>query len=134
MQSSAATVAAYFVELTGDRRKDLGKLRATIRRALPGACETMRYGMPCFEIDDEQICAFASQKQYMALYICGLSAKDRAAFGKLNCGKGCVRFRHLDDLPLDVVARVLAEKRAAAAKSPSSVLSPRKARRKPPSK
>jgi hypothetical protein len=59
----------------------------------------------------EVLCSFASQKNYLALYI---SAGDvveahRAELRKLNCGKRCIRFRKLDGLPLDVVAVILQE-------------------------
>jgi len=63
---------------------------------------------------------FASQKHYMSLYLCGLYTQfdDGAASGatrwfreawaktgkKLDMGKGCVRFKSLDDLALDVIA------------------------------
>ena len=60
--------------------------------------------------------ALASQKHYMSLYLTTVSAdqslsdwfKQRylATGKKLNMGKSCVRFRKLEDLPLDLVAEV----------------------------
>ena len=62
--------------------------------------------------------ALASQKHYMSLYLTTVSAdqslsdwfKQRylATGKKLNMGKSCVRFRKLEDLPLDLVAEVTA--------------------------
>ena len=52
------------------------------------------------------ICAFAAQKNYLALYLCGLGA-NRKEFAGLNCGKGCVRFKKLEELPLEAVTKVL---------------------------
>ena len=58
--------------------------------------------------------ALASQKQYMSLYLTSVYADESvsdwfrqrylATGKKLNMGKSCVRFRKLEDLPLDLVA------------------------------
>ena len=49
-----------------------------------------------------------AQKQNMALYAEPVVVDQyRKQLGKLNCGKSCIRFRHLDDLPLDVVEKIL---------------------------
>ena len=62
--------------------------------------------------------ALASQKHYMSLYLTTVYAdqslsdwfKQRylATGKKLNMGKSCVRFRKLENLPLDLVAEVTA--------------------------
>jgi hypothetical protein len=33
----------------------------------------------------------------------------RTRFGALDCGKGCLRFRNLEEVPLDVVEEMLQE-------------------------
>ena len=40
----------------------------------------------------------------MSLYVCDpvVMREIKPRLGKLSCGKGCVRFRKLDDLPLSV--------------------------------
>jgi hypothetical protein len=60
----------------------------------------------------------ASQKRHLSLYLNCVYADDgeaerfqqewKAAGKKLDMGKSCVRFRKLDDVPLDVVARTIA--------------------------
>ena len=62
--------------------------------------------------------ALASQKQYMSLYLTSVYADESvsewfrqrylATGKKLNMGKSCVRFRKLEDLPLDLVAEIAA--------------------------
>ena len=104
MTSTAATVPAYLRELPEDRRVELGKLRALIRKTAPGFKEGMKYGLPYYT----DLCAFASQKQNMAFYVDPTVVdKYRKELGKLSVGKGCIRFRHLKDLPLDVVEKIL---------------------------
>jgi hypothetical protein len=65
------------------------------------------------------IAALASQKHHMALYLMGLysSEPEVAWFSqqyaergmKLDMGKSCVRFKRLDQVPLDVVGEVIAK-------------------------
>jgi uncharacterized protein YdhG (YjbR/CyaY superfamily) len=119
MQSKAATVSEYIKELPPDRRAALSELRGLIRRVAPKAAETMQYGIPVFG----DVCALASQKHYMALYVCegALVQSHLAQLGKVNCGKGCIRFKRLADLNLNTVETLLREvlKRRQAGINPS---------------
>lgn len=108
MQSKAKTVKEYLDELPEDRRKALSKVRALIRKTAPEAVEVMQYGMIGYN-QGPVLFGLGSQKWYMALYVCDTKAVDahRQRLGKLNCGKGCIRFRQLQDLPLDAVKDIL---------------------------
>jgi uncharacterized protein YdhG (YjbR/CyaY superfamily) len=107
MQSKAATVSEYMKELPPDRRSALEELRALIHRVSPQAVEAMQYGLPAFG----DLCAFASQKNYMALYVCegDIVKTHLAQLGKVSCGKGCIRFKRLTDLNLKSVESILRE-------------------------
>lgn len=132
MQSKAATVDQYMAELPPDRRAALEILRDVFRRNIDtSAVEVMGYGLPGFAIphsvyplgyhcDPSQplpLAGWASQKQYMSMYLfclyCDEKLKSwftdawRKAGKKLDMGKGCIRFRSIDDVPLDVVAECL---------------------------
>ena len=129
MKSDATTVAEYLAELPEDRRQAISKVRATIRKALPkGYEETMQYGMISYVVPwkwlpktyNGQPLALASlgnQKNYMALYLNNVYADPamyewftetfRETGRNLDMGKSCVRFRKLDDLPLDVIAEAV---------------------------
>lgn len=114
MQSDAKTVPAYLKELPADRRAALSSLRKLIKEAAPDAKESMRYGMPYYELG-EGIFSFAAQKHYLALYVCGIDiGKFKSRLGKSNCGQGCVRFKRLADLSLDGLTELLEEAAAAA--------------------
>jgi hypothetical protein len=62
--------------------------------------------------------ALANQGGFMAVYLCNvcgmvplrkeLEAGFRAAGKKLDMGKSCLRFKKLDDLPLEVIGRMIA--------------------------
>jgi hypothetical protein len=63
--------------------------------------------------------ALANQKNHMAVYLTGVYADEdqRDAFldkyretGKrLDMGKSCVRFRRIDDLPVELIGDTIAE-------------------------
>jgi uncharacterized protein YdhG (YjbR/CyaY superfamily) len=109
MTSKAKTVPAYLKSLPADRRKALAAIRALARRTRPRLIEGMTYGMPTYFVGGQPVFAFASQAHYMSLYLCDpvVMREIKPRLGKLSCGKGCVRFRKLDDLPLDVAGAML---------------------------
>jgi uncharacterized protein YdhG (YjbR/CyaY superfamily) len=128
--SKAATVADYLAELPADRRKTISAVRAVVRKHLPkGYKESVGYGMICYGVplstypdtyNGQPLCyaALAAQKNYNALYLMGCygdAAQTRAlkdafkkAGKKLDMGKSCVRFKTLDDLPLDAIGKTVA--------------------------
>ncbi|HSH39918.1 MAG TPA: DUF1801 domain-containing protein [Chthoniobacterales bacterium] len=110
MKSNATTVAEYVGELPAERQAALKKVRSLIRKAGPKPTESIHYGMPVYDVN-HLVCGLASQKNYMALYVCEPEIVDahRDALGKLNCGKGCIRFRTVDELPLDAISQILEE-------------------------
>jgi hypothetical protein len=128
MQSKAATVAAYLAELPPERREAIAAIREVLLKNLPqGLEEGMQYGMIGYYVphsvypagyhcDPKQPLPFAclaSQKNYMSLYLMTLygGGEQQAWFidawtragKKLDMGKCCVRFKRLEDVPLDVI-------------------------------
>lgn len=110
MSDRNPAVDTYLENLAPARRADLGPVRELIREVAPGAVETMRYRMPTYEYKGGILCAFASQKHYMSLYVdMNLVEKYRAELAGLSVGKSCIRFRKLEDLPMDAVRAILEE-------------------------
>ena len=130
MRSDALTVDEYLAELPPERRDAIAVVRRTALDSLPdGYCETMDFGMISYVIPLEDypktynkhplmLAALASQKRYMAVYLNNIySDADterwfldayHASGKKLDMGKSCVRFKTLDDLPLDLIGRAIA--------------------------
>ena len=99
------TADTYFKKEVPPHRSDAMQLvRQVIQRTLPDAEETMAYKLPTYVVDGEAIVSLASQKHYMALYIChyDLVEKFSEPLSHYNCGKSCIRFKSLKDdtLPL----------------------------------
>jgi uncharacterized protein YdhG (YjbR/CyaY superfamily) len=130
MQSKAKTVAEYIASLPEDRRGAIKAVRDVVKKHLPaGYREGMDYGYIGWSVplsvypdtyNGQPLCyaALASQKNHMALYLmCAYAEgpiKQRLVKGfkeagkKLDMGKACIRFKQLEDLPLDVIAEVTA--------------------------
>lgn len=132
MQSQSKTVKEHLRELPEDRRSAISAVRQIILENLqPGFEEGMQYGMIGYYVphsiypagyhcDPKQPLPFAglaSQKNYMSLYLLSSYAgageeqwlRDQFAQAgkKLDMGKCCVRFKKLEDLPLDVVGEAI---------------------------
>jgi uncharacterized protein YdhG (YjbR/CyaY superfamily) len=119
---SAVTVEEYIGAADSDRRETLRALRDVIRDVAPQAREEIRHKMPYY-VHEGDIVAFASHQNYFSVYVMGDRLADhRDALGKLNCGKSCIRFKKLEELPLDVFREIVRDTVAAnerAAISPS---------------
>lgn len=136
MHSDAGRVEEYLAGLPEDRRTAVAAVRDTVNAHLPeGYVETMAFGMICWVVPLEDYpntyngqplayVSLASQKNHMSLYLMGLYASEPelewfqqqyAERGlRLDMGKSCVRFKRLDQVPLDVLG-------AAVARVPSQV-------------
>jgi len=128
MQSKATTVEQYLSELSEDRRAAIAVVRHVILKNLDKDYEEgMQYGMIGYYVPHSlypagyhanpkqplPFACLASQKDYMSLYLMtayGEKVEDKwfrdewAKTGKkLDMGKSCIRFRHLEELALNVI-------------------------------
>ncbi len=125
--SSAATVDEYLQSLPPDRAEAVQAVRKIVLENLPdGYVETMQHGMIAYAIPLERypdtynklplapIC-LASQKRHLSLYLHALYMDEAAAERfraewrsrgfKLDMGKSCIRFRRVEDVPLDLIGK-----------------------------
>jgi uncharacterized protein YdhG (YjbR/CyaY superfamily) len=130
---TASTVAQYLAALPADRRAALSAVRRVINENLPdGYEEGMQFGMIGWYVPLSRypagygenpkvplpLVALASQKSGMVLhFLCFYGhptlstwfiSEYKKSGKKLDMGKGCVRFKKLEDLALDVVGRTVA--------------------------
>jgi len=109
MQSNAPDVASYLEEAPADRRECLDAIRNACREVLGDYNEGMDYGMPSYRRDGEVEVAFASQKNYISLYILkqDVLAAHRDRLTGLNVGKGCIRYPSPKKVDLALVRSML---------------------------
>jgi uncharacterized protein YdhG (YjbR/CyaY superfamily) len=104
----AETVAEYLNALAPERREALEALRALVFQVAPDAVETMRHGMPAYDVGGRELCLFASQKRYVSLYLDPEILEEyRPELRGLSLGKSCVRFRDREKLPLETIRHML---------------------------
>jgi uncharacterized protein YdhG (YjbR/CyaY superfamily) len=111
MQSKAASVDEYLRDVPEKRLAALQRLRALCQATLSGYEESMAYGMPSYSRNGEVEVAFASQKNYISLYVLKQPVFDshRPALAGLNLGKGCIRYTSPARIDFDVVERLLVD-------------------------
>ncbi len=125
MKSEAKTIEQYLSEMPEDRRKVIREIRKTILANLPkGYEEALNWGMITYQVPLEiypdtynqkplMYAALANQKNHMAVYLTGIYMDDelnqdfekkyKETGKRYDVGKSCVRFRKLDDLPLELI-------------------------------
>jgi len=130
MPDSPTTPQEYLASVPDDRRALIDTIRGAILGHLPnGFEETIEFKMLSYVVPLERfadtynrrplpVVSLANQKQYVSLYLMGIYADEAerewfvdawaAAGKKLNMGKSCVRFKRLDEVPLDVIGEAVA--------------------------
>lgn len=129
-RKSSDEVSQYLGSLPADRRQAIEQVRTVILKNLPkGYAESINWGMLSYEVPltrcpdtyNGQPLAYAglaSQRNYMTLHLLSVYADKKtaqwfksaykASGKKLDMGKSCIRFKKLEDLPLDVVGEAIA--------------------------
>lgn len=129
VQSKAKTVQEYLDGLSPDRREAISTVQKVILKNLPkGYEEVMQFGMIGYVIPLEKypntyngqplgIAALASQKNTMSLYLMNVYGDEatrkwfvgeyKKSGKRLDMGKSCIRFKKLDDLPLDLIGKAI---------------------------
>ena len=130
----ASTVVEYLAGVSAEHRDALSEVRRGINRALPkGYQEGMQWGMISWFVplstypagyggnakQPLPLISLASKKSYMALHmICfygqpelrdWFNALYAKSGKKLDMGQGCLRFKSLPDLALDVVESTITQ-------------------------
>lgn len=132
MQYKANSPEDYINQVPEERQIALKKLRETINQNLPkGFEEGIQYGMIGYYVPHEiypdgyhcnpkeplPFMSFASQKNSINLYHSGIYALPeihdwfvneypKHSSRKLDMGKSCIRFKKVDDIPYELIARL----------------------------
>ena len=91
------------------RREAIEKIRDMIFQVFPGIEEDMVYKMPTYHLDGNALCAVASQKHYLAFYLMphDFLPKFKERLKNYNCGKSCIRFKHLTPDTLKLLEEIV---------------------------
>ena len=132
MQTIAKTVNEYLNELPEERKTTFLKLRESILKTIPkGFEEQMSYGMLGYVVPHSiypngyhctpklplPFISIGSQKNFIVMHHLGLYANPKllewftAEYPKhsklkLDMGKGCIRFKKMDQIPFDLIGEL----------------------------
>jgi uncharacterized protein YdhG (YjbR/CyaY superfamily) len=133
MKNSAISPEEYIEQLPPERKKAVEQIRNTILANLPqGFKETMTYGMISFVVPKSiyqpgyhanpklplPFISIASQKNYISLYHMAVymypeliawfqEEYKKRVKTKLDMGKGCIRFKKMENIPYDLLAELI---------------------------
>ena len=129
MKGDAATVEEYISGLSEERREWVSAVREVMLANLPeGYEEVMDFGMIAYVVPLSVVpktynghplmyAAIASEKSYVSVHLMNIYASPetqkwfvdsyKATGKRMNMGKSCVRFRKLEDLPLELIGEAV---------------------------
>ncbi len=106
-QTAPGTIDEYIAGFPPEVQVILEKVRTTIRKAAPGAEETIKYRMPTFTLKGNLV-HFAAFKSHIGFYPIptGIEAfkKELSVYKQ---GKGSVQFPIDKPLPLNLITRIV---------------------------
>lgn len=114
------TIDEYLATIPEEVRPRVEEIRRRAHAVVPGAGETIRYGMPTITLDGSSLVHFAACKRHIAVYPAPELSGDAddaafdAALAPHRGDKGTLRFPLDEPLPADLVAEVV--RRLAAAR------------------
>ena len=114
----ADTPEAYVEGLESPRREDIGRLHERIRELTPTMAASAAEGMLTYgrysyksrsgRAGEWWALGVASNKAYISLYAPTLNLEPYVArLPKANLGRGCIRFKRLDDVDSGVIDEVI---------------------------
>lgn len=103
------SVDACLAGFPDEVRPLLEQVRAAIHAGMPGATETIRYGMPAVMIADRYGLHFAGWKKHVGLYPVPLLPDPlETEVAPYRSAKDAVNLRYAQPLPLELVTRIAA--------------------------
>lgn len=103
------SVDEYIASQVPGARVALKRVRSTIRKAVPGAEETISYGIPAYKLHGRVLMYFAGWKQHYSVYPTNerlvAAFKDELAPYEFN-NKGTIRFPLGERVPVRLIAGI----------------------------
>ena len=103
-----SSVKQYMKNALPERQERLKMLHDMILKLYPTAVVDMCYKMPTYHMGEGWV-SVANQKHYVSLYTCGSHHIEqfKKKYPRINTGKGCIRFKDRDTLPLSDLQAVV---------------------------
>jgi uncharacterized protein YdhG (YjbR/CyaY superfamily) len=107
------SVEEYLNQFSGELHDRLNLVRKTIREEAPGAVESFTYGLVGYKLNGRPLVYFGGFKNHLGFYATPNGHEAfKEDFSKYKQGKGSVQFPLNQPLPLDLIKRVVAYRKA----------------------
>jgi uncharacterized protein YdhG (YjbR/CyaY superfamily) len=102
------SVDEYIATHPADVQATLRRVRTAIRKALPGAEETISYQIPTYRLHGGYVIYFAGWKKHFSLYpaTTRLVATFKDELAPYEISKGTIRFPLSEPVPVRLIARL----------------------------
>jgi uncharacterized protein YdhG (YjbR/CyaY superfamily) len=106
-QTAPRNIDEYIGGFPPDVQKLLKKVRATIKKAAPGAGEAIKYAIPTFTLNGNLV-FFAAYKNHIGFYPAprGIE-KFKKELSAYEGGKGSVRFPLDQSIPYELISKIV---------------------------
>lgn len=106
-QTASRDIDGYIAGFPNDVQEILEKIRKTIRKAAPGAEETIKYQMPTFTLNGNLV-HFAAFKKHIGFYPAPRGdEKFKKELSVYEGDKSTVRFPLDKPIPFDLISRIV---------------------------
>lgn len=99
----------YIDQFSPEIRERLTQIRELVKTAYPEAVESISYGMPAYKLNKKPLVYFAGYEKHIGLYALPFTheqfASDLAGYKQ---GKGSVQFPNTQELPLEIIQKMIA--------------------------
>ena len=107
-RTAAKDIDEYIAGFPDDVQKILKKIRSTIRKAAPGAKETISYAIPTFTLNGRYLIYFAAFKKHVSIYPAPRGSEEfKKELTAYEGGKGTVQFPLDKPIPFDLITRIV---------------------------
>jgi len=104
----ANSITEYIATFPKDVQKILEQVRYTIKKAAPGAEETISYGIPTFTFNGKNLVHFAAFKNHIGFYATPTGHKEfEKELSIYKQGKGSVQFPLDKPMPLSLITKIV---------------------------
>ncbi len=107
-QTTPKNIDEYIAGFPNNVQEILERIRMTIRKAAPGAEETISYQIPTFTLKGKYLVYFAAYKKHIGLYPAPRGVqKFKKELSAYEGGKGTVRFPFDKPIPFGLISRIV---------------------------
>ncbi len=108
-----ASVEAYIASFPPETQAILEQVRKTIQNIVPEAKEDIKYAMPTYVFNGKNLVHFAAFKNHIGFYATPTGHEAfKDALLKYKSGKGSVQFPIDEPMPLELIAQIVAFRKA----------------------